>query len=525
MKKKMIPAFLVAAIVLSSCGSSNNPPPVSNDTLQEESVVTDTSEEKEEIQEPIKETKMELTKNYKTRGNSNPIMTQSYGADPFAMVYDDTVYIYMTADAYEYDANGEIKENSYSKISSIHVVSTKDMKNFTDCGEIPVAGPNGVAKWAKNSWAPAAAWKNIDGRDQFFLYFADNGGGIGVVTADSPTGPFRDPLGHALISRETPNCANVLWLFDPAVLVDDDGKGYIYFGGGVPQDKVDRPGTGRCAMLGDDMISLATEPVAIDVPYLFEDSGIHKFNNKYYYTYCTNWNVPDTALSEFGFSNGQIACMVSDSPLGPFVYQEKILENPGRLCGLYGNNHHAVFPFRDEWYIVYHSRQLEKSQGIEHGYRVTFVNKVNIKEDGTIGTIPQSLEGPAQLEYVNPYNEVSAVCVSQMAGTNAVPASEDIKYGNMILGEIQSGDYTEITGVDFAKGANKVTIKANVPTGVSGKVHVRLDFPGKNEVAVVELTEGKDEFTAELTETVSDVHFLYFVFEGEGYTVSSWKFE
>ena len=55
------------------------------------------------------------------------------------------------------------------------------------------------------------------------------------MTSDSPTGPFEDPLGEALINNHTPNCADVIWIFDPAVLVDDDGRAYLYFGGGVPE--------------------------------------------------------------------------------------------------------------------------------------------------------------------------------------------------------------------------------------------------------------------------------------------------
>ena len=79
---------------------------------------------------------MKLTQGYKGVWDYNPIISQHYGADPYAMVYGDTVYFYMTADAYEYEADGTtIKENSYSKISSIYVVSTKDMVNFTDHGD------------------------------------------------------------------------------------------------------------------------------------------------------------------------------------------------------------------------------------------------------------------------------------------------------------------------------------------------------------------------------------------------------
>ena len=168
---------------------------------------------------------------YKSLSNTNPIMTQRFGADPYAMVYKDRVYFYMTGDTFEYDADGSVTENTYGKINTISVVSTTDMVNFEDHGTVYAAGSKGAAKWAANSWAPAAAWKEIDGEVKFFLYFANSGGGIGVLTSDSPTGPFEDPLGEALINNHTPNCADVIWIFDPAVLVDDDGRAYLYFGG------------------------------------------------------------------------------------------------------------------------------------------------------------------------------------------------------------------------------------------------------------------------------------------------------
>ena len=315
MNKKKIVLSVVMAMMLVGCASNDgntNKEPENTVTVTataepqqaeetdapekdaESAVVENTDDIKDNNELKEKETMdfeaifkdVKLSKTYKGFMNNNPIIEQHYGADPFALVYDDTVYFYMTADAYEYDEKGEIKENSYSKIRSLYVVSTKDMINFTDHGEITIAGAGGATKWAHNSWAPAAAWKMVDGKPKFFLYFADNGGGIGVVCADSPVGPFRDELGHGLIRRDMENCGNVEWLFDPAVLVDDDGKAYIYFGGGVPrgedgQPKAAHPYTARCAQLGDDMMSLVDVPVSIDAPYLFEDSGIHKYGDTY----------------------------------------------------------------------------------------------------------------------------------------------------------------------------------------------------------------------------------------------------
>lgn len=110
---------------------------------------------------------IELTESYKGLEDTNPLMTQRFGADPYAMEYKGRVYFYMTADAFEYEG-GEVRENTYSKIHQINVISTADMVNFTDHGSIEAAGSQGAAKWASNSWAPAAAWKEINGQDKFF---------------------------------------------------------------------------------------------------------------------------------------------------------------------------------------------------------------------------------------------------------------------------------------------------------------------------------------------------------------------
>ena len=503
---------------------------------QEASKQTETvklEEEKKEMTTADFEAMFKGVKNIipdKGMNDTNPIMTQKYGADPYAMVYGDTVYFYMTADAYEYDAAGNIIENSYQKIKSLNVVSTKDMINFEDHGEVQVTKS---AKWANNSWAPAAAWKNIDGKDKFFLYFADAGGGIGVLTADSPLGPFTDPLGKGIIRRDMPNCGNVLWLFDPAVLVDDDGKAYIYFGGGVPQDKISDPGTGRVAQLGDDMISIVGEPVRIDAPYLFEDSGIHKFNNKYYYTYCSNWQVDKAGTDKYGFVNAEIVCLESDSPMGPFTYKETILENPGRYIGLYGNNHHCVFTFKDRWYMTYHSRVLEKKLGIEKGYRITNVNEFTMQEDGTISKISQSLSGREQLVWVNPYEENNATKVALMSGLSTVPADEqaiNTGCGTHALTGVQPGAFVKIQGVDFGDTAPKkfiARIKNN--NAEMGAIALRTGqvFGEAFGYLAVDATTGEEfvEFTADLDTDITGVQDLFLVFSGEGYEVLSWRFE
>ena len=474
---------------------------------------------------------LELAKSYKGVQNNNPIIEQHYGADPNVLIYEDTVYFYMTADAYEYEATREIKENSYSKIRSIYVVSTKDMINFTDHGKVVIGGHDGVASWAKNSWAPAAAWKMIDGKPKFFLYFADNGGGIGVVCADSPVGPFRDELGKGLIRRDMENCGNVEWLFDPAVLVDDDGKAYIYFGGGVPAGKAAHPMTARCAELGEDMMSLVDVPKVIDAPYLFEDSGIHKFNGTYYYTYCSNFSVDDAGKAEYGIDNGEICVMESKNPLGPFTFKERILRNPGFYFQLGGNNHHAVFKFKDQWYITYHTRILEKEQGILHGYRSTSIEEINIADDGTIGDILMTKEARKQVGTFDPYQTVNAATYAVMGGVDTAPAddiSREYKCGNLLLTSIDSGDFIKIQGVDFGStGAKRVTFTVK-PNGSEGAIRITTGFPNGEVAGYVPVKDNGGEtsaVTVDLDSPITGLKDLFFTFYGQGYEILDWRFE
>ena len=70
----------------------------------------------------LKET--ELAKTLKSMGFDAPVMTQRLGADPYAIVYEGRVYLYMTGDVVEYDYAGKAKQNSYSKINTLNVISS-----------------------------------------------------------------------------------------------------------------------------------------------------------------------------------------------------------------------------------------------------------------------------------------------------------------------------------------------------------------------------------------------------------------
>jgi len=438
---------------------------------------------------------------YKSAGNNNPIVTQRYSADPGVMVYNDTVYVYATNDIYEYE-NGKLVENTYGKITTLNCFSSKDLVNWTDHGAIAAAGKDGAAKWANNSWAPCATYKNIDGKDKFFLYFANSGGGIGVLTADSPTGPWTDPLGKALISKNTPNCKDVLWLFDPAVLVDDDGTGYLYFGGGVPAGKEANPATARVVQLGDDMISIVGTPATIEPPYLFEDSGINKIGDKYYYSYCSNWNTSGSK-----YATAAIEYMVSDNPMGPFTYAGECFKNPGVYFGVWGNNHHSIFEFKGEYYLAYHARALETGKlGTNLGYRSTQIDKMTVK-DGVIEDMTPTMEGVAQIGTVNPYETVQAETIARECGIEVVGC------GNTYV-SATTGDWFGLKGVDFAYGVSEMTLAVKAEKAT--KIELRTGSPSGTLIGTVEVEAGDSfkEVTTQVT-NVSGLRSLYFVCGGD----------
>ena len=464
---------------------------------------------------------------YKTLKEHNPVMVQRFGADPWAMVYDGRVYLYMTGDEPMMGADGMPKTNNYSNITTLRVVSSDDLVNWQDHGSVNAAGKNGAAKWAGNSWAPCAAWKTIDGQDKFFLYFANSGGGIGVLTADSPIGPFTDPLGTALVSRNTPTCASVTWLFDPAVLVDGDGSAYLYFGGAVPDGKAADPGTARVVKLGDDMISLDGDPVVISPPWLFEDSGINRIGDTYVYSYCSNFSVP-SAGSEQGFMSGEIVYMTSETPMGPFTFAGRVLQNPGVYFGVGGNNHHCMFEFNGRYYITYHAATVDKAMGWNAGYRSTFVDELALNEAGLPALSQGTYAGVEQLHPFDPFRPVSAAALASLAGVETAlihPEDKAAGTGDMLVRSRLAGGWVGVAGVDFGTdGAGGVQL--DFMAGEGAQIEILLDSLDAEPAAVIALpaaSEARSELFS-LPETITGTHDLYFRFTQADTSLLQWRF-
>ncbi|MDA3879640.1 MAG: family 43 glycosylhydrolase, partial [Prolixibacteraceae bacterium] len=115
-----------------------------------------------------------------------PVIQTKYTADPAPLVYNDTVFLYVSHD--EDDAE------RFKMLDWLLYTST-DMVNWTEHGA--------VASLKDFSWAPQdnGAWaiQCIERDGKFYMYCPMHGSGIGVLVADNPYGPFKDPLGKRLI--------------------------------------------------------------------------------------------------------------------------------------------------------------------------------------------------------------------------------------------------------------------------------------------------------------------------------------
>ncbi len=320
--------------------------------------------------------------------NPKHLVKHIYTADPSAHVFNGKIYIYPS-----HDIDAGIPENDngdHFDMRDYHVFSMDDSE-----GEVI---DHGVAldvknvKWAgRQMWAPDAAEK--DGKYYFYFPLKDKNDifKIGVAIGDSPTGPFE----------AEPHPIDGSFSIDPAVFKDDDGSHYMYFGGlwggqlqryrnnkaiecGVEPKDNEPALCPKVVKISDNMLEFAEEPkdlVILDEngnPLLagdherrfFEAAWMHKYNNKYYFSYSTG----DTHL---------LCHAVSDNPYGPFTYKGVILTP---VVGW--TTHHSICEFKGKWYLFYHDSKLS---GGKTWLRSIKIMEISYRPDGSIETIDGQL--------------------------------------------------------------------------------------------------------------------------------------
>lgn len=451
-----------------------------------------------------------ISREYKPSSEANPISSCVFCADPTAIEYDGRLYVYGSNDTQQYIKNGKTGGNGYGDIKSLVVFSTSDMINWTFHGTIDVGKLCSSWGWRfAASWAPSAVWRtNASGKDEFFLYFANSGGSIGVLKASSPIGPWTSPLSKPMIDGDTPGVKPCNWIFDPGAVVDEDGTGWIAFGGGDPQPTGSKlwPGNSRIAKLKPSMTALDGKAVNMPAPYLFEASELNRIGGSFVYTYNTSWSDRDD-WNSFTGRNGQAApsscsmCyMTSDTPLDPdsWTYRGEYVPNEGNFGMGWGNNHTHLQKFKGNYYLFYHSTMLEQAMkeggamdSEASGYRSIGVDLATVDENTqTIKKMTLTKTGVPAVGYMNPYELQEAETMATSGGisyedfSNVSKNTRISNLGNDASSSLQvkmvPGSWTQVRRVDFGNlGATKIVLRAKG----EGTVEFRLGRKGAKSSA------------------------------------------
>lgn len=296
------------------------------------------------------------------------------------------------------------------------------------------------------------------GKYYLYAYIVNSKGCVAV--ADRPEGPFR------LLSRyeyDIPNHYDNGTFIDPGVLVDDDGRVYIYCG---------YQGSFMCE-LKDNMYEAVPGSYKLDIiptaePHrFFEACSPRKINGTYYLIY----------------SPQRGSCLdyaTSDSPTGPFTYRGTIIDNGIDFPG--GNDHGSVCCVNGQWYIFYH-RMTNGTIMSRRGC----VERIEILPDGTIPQVEMTSLGFE--ESLNPYDFTQADTACVLKGGCYITETSVFERPivNVTDGCVMGWKYFDF-GEDFASKTMQIRLKLR-GTGSRGRVHVRLDSEDGEELGTVDFAE------------------------------------
>lgn len=298
-------------------------------------------------------------------------------ADASIQLIDDTFYCYATTDGY-----GRHLDTSGPAV----VWKSKDFVHWSFEGGI-------LPQWeSEKFWAPSKA---IPANGKWYLYPTLNGYMYPLV-ADSPDGPFELAKGNSL------TVDNRLWVkdnvhaIDTEIFIDDDGTPYAIWG------------SRNIARLNKDMVSIDSLYPNIKTrrteysegPIFFKRKGI------YYYLY----TIGGDERYEYYYQMSRV------SPLGPWeTPKNDLVCTTDTEHGVFGPGHGSVFWATDkdgneQYYLAF----LEF--GRRSTNRMTYVNKLNFNDDGTIQQVDVDLWGVGYLRQSDHPQEIkilSAVASSE----------------------------------------------------------------------------------------------------------------
>ena len=403
-----------------------------------------------------------------------PLVQTKYTADPAPYVHGDTIYLYTTHD--EDDAEG-------FKMKDWLLYTSTDMVNWQDHGAVASLKDFPWYKGDNGAWAECVVERN----GKWYMYCPIHGNGIGVLVADSPFGPFKDPIGKPLVWR-TEHWSDI----DPSVWIDNDGKAYMYWG---------NPHT-YCVELNEDMISTKGDIMTMDKIEDYQEGPWMWKRGDWYYLAFASTCCPEG-----------IGYAMSKSPTGPWEHKGHIMDHTPRTRG----NHPGIIEFKGKWYcfgLTYDLFRLESSRHAER--RCCMAAEMTYNADGTIKELPYFQD--CKLEQVGTFNPFRRVEAETMAWGYGLKTTRENPSGpwnpTLFVTDIDDGEYILVKGVDFGKGANELLASCSSQM-FGGRMEIRLDATDGWKAGEIDIPNTKfkyETFRTQLTKC-EGVHDVYFVFK------------
>lgn len=433
-------------------------------------------------------------------------------------VFGDRVYIYGSHDR----ANGKVYCEQHYQVWSAPVDNLRDWRN-EGISYLRTQDPSN-ADDSRQLWAPDVT-QGPDGR--FYLYYCFSFyPEIGVAVSDKPAGPFSF-YGHVHYPPEILGGKTVQegMVFDPAVLTDDDGRVYLYYGfapacekevilpqfteeeiAAMPEEDQRAIRGMLSTKFGEYSMVVELEPDMLTAKELprqlipgghhtagtgfeghgfFEASSIRKIRGKYYFVYSSH-------------KSHELCYAVSDRPDSGFAFGGTVVSNGdiglnGRTEPVYplGNNHGGLVQIGDALY-VFHHRQTNGTEFSRQGC----AERVELRPDGSISQVEMTscgLNGGA-LAASGIYPAAIACHLTDPTVKNRIDYADPAMKEQIRITE--QGNQSYVTGIkDKAligykhfRFSGEAELALELRGSFQGEITISLDEQGKQPIGSLPLT-------------------------------------
>ena len=466
----------------------------------------------------------------------NPISTYHYLADPSAASDGDTFYILTDVDDYS------PQQNYNYDIVGLNAFSSQDMKNWTDHGMI-FRSKREFGNYPDNTWASGIAVH----KGRIYIVYPNGASGVGMLTATSIDGPYTDPvkethgvnyIAASFGSSVIGGCDGIAHCFDPGIFIEEDGTGYVIFGGG---ENGQRPYGNNLDIIkfteNNGKITIDKNSLTrVSAQNSFEAPYIHKKGSKYYLSFNTPPQVIDYGMA--------------DKITGPYTFVGTVIPGVAGVPDAHnegGNNHQGFAEFKGKWYAVYHDRRLVTAS--EHpgsctqsGQCTNSPNKENHRSvsideltwnGDKMNKLTFTREGPKQIKNFDPYNTYKALTSSKQRN---VRSRTDWTKGKPVVHVLTplatKESWIRVSGVDFGNGAQNLRVKAaSVADGNKIEIHTGSVSGTLAGTCSLAKTSGWNDYVdndCEMSGLSGVVDELFFVFKGSKDStmgVLEWEFQ